>query len=135
MVKYTLKVIVEGSDNLEGEILVFNHPISFLGDFDPKTGEVKDPNSPHHGKTVKEKIIAIPAGRGSTVGSYIIYAMAKNGTAPKAILAGKAEPIIITGAVISNLPLAEGLPKEFFRHPRTIKGVYNAKTGELNTEE
>jgi len=133
--KYRLNTIVENRETIEAEIIVFDHPISFLGDLDPETGIVKDPASPHHGLRVTGKMMAFPAGRGSTVGSYIIYAMAENGTAPRALLMGKAEPIVITGAVISEIPLADGLPKKFFQTPRIVKGVYNAETGELTVIE
>lgn len=49
----------------------------------------------------------IPGGKGSTVGSYVIFQMKKNGTAPKAIICLKAEPIIATGAIMSDIPMVD----------------------------
>lgn len=95
--------------NVEGELLVSEQTISFLGGVNPETGEIIDPNHDLKGQSVKDKILFIPGGKGSTVGSYVIYQMKKNNTAPKAIICLKAEPIIATGAIMSNIPMVDSL--------------------------
>ncbi len=92
-----------------GELLVSNKTISFLGGVNPETGEVIDPNHDLKGQSIKDKVLFIPGGKGSTVGSYVIYQMKKNNTAPKAIICLKAEPIIATGAIMSNIPMVDSL--------------------------
>lgn len=92
---------------VKGEIIKTRDPISFLGGVDPKTGMVIDPEHNLHGKKITEKILVIPSGKGSTVGSYVIFQMAKNKTAPKAIISIKAEPIIATGAIMAGIPLVD----------------------------
>ena len=89
------------------ELIVSSEPISFLGGVDPETGEVIDPNHELKGEIIKDKILFIPGGKGSTVGSYVIFQMKKNNTAPKAIICIKAEPIIVTGAIMSNIPMVD----------------------------
>ncbi|MCS7116281.1 MAG: DUF126 domain-containing protein [Nitrososphaerota archaeon] len=91
----------------EGVSLVSNAPISFLGDVDPKTGLIVNKNHPLYGKSIEGKVLIFPTGRGSTVGSYILYQLSKNGKAPKAIIMKEAEPIIAVGAIISNIPLVD----------------------------
>lgn len=91
----------------QGELIVSSEPISFLGGVDPETGEVIDPNHELKGEIIKDKILFIPGGKGSTVGSYVIFQMNKNNTAPKAIICIKAEPIIVTGAIMSNIPMVD----------------------------
>ena len=91
----------------QGELIVSSEPISFLGGVDPETGEVIDPNHELKGEIIKDKIVFIPGGKGSTVGSYVIFQMKKNNTAPKAIICIKAEPIIVTGAIMSNIPMVD----------------------------
>jgi hypothetical protein len=91
----------------QGELIVSSEPISFLGGVDPETGEVIDPNHELKGEIIKDKILFIPGGKGSTVGSYVIFQMKKNNTAPKAIICIKAEPIIVTGAIMSNIPMVD----------------------------
>ena len=91
----------------QGELIVSSEPISFLGGVDPETGEVIDPNHELKGEIIKDKILFIPSGKGSTVGSYVILKKKKNNTAPKAIICIKAEPIIVTGAIMSNIPMVD----------------------------
>ncbi|MCD6557546.1 MAG: DUF126 domain-containing protein [Candidatus Aenigmarchaeota archaeon] len=95
----------------EGEALVSRHAISFLGDVDPKTGNIINRGSDVFGQCIADKIFIFPNGRGSTVGSYVIYQLKKNGTAPKAILNIESEPIVAVGAIISGIPLMDKLEK------------------------
>lgn len=93
----------------EGEILISKNPISFLGGVDPKTGIVDDKESSIYGKCVKDKILVFPYGKGSTVGSYVILQLKKNGVAPKGMINLKSETIISVGAIISRIPLVDML--------------------------
>ena len=68
---------------------------------------VIDPNHDLNGQTIKDKVLFIPGGKGSTVGSYVIFQMMKNNTAPKAIICLNAEPIIATGAIMSDIPMVD----------------------------
>ena len=61
----------------EGELIVSNEAISFLGGVDPETGVVIDPNHELKGQSIKDKVLFIPGGKGSTVGSYVIFQMMK----------------------------------------------------------
>ncbi|MBE2899904.1 hypothetical protein DNK57_03595 [Methanothermobacter thermautotrophicus] len=90
-----------------GPLLVSDEPLSFLGGVDPSTGEVIDRKHPLHGRSMRGKVILIPGGKGSTVGSYVIYQMARNGTAPAAIICLNAEPIIATGAIMAGIPMVD----------------------------
>ena len=98
--------IVKGK--AKGELIVSSEPISFLGGVNPDTGEIIDPNHELKGKIIKDKVLFIPGGKGSTVGSYVIFQMKKNNTSPKAIICLNAEPIIVTGAIISDIPMVDG---------------------------
>ncbi len=91
----------------EGEALVTTQPISFLGSVDPKTGNVIEKGHELAGKSMKGKVLVFPGGKGSTVGSYVIYQLKKNGTAPCAMINIRTEPIVAVGAIISNIPLVD----------------------------
>jgi len=93
----------------EGELIVSRKPLSFLGGVDPETGIVTDAESDIRGESIAGKILAFPRGKGSTVGSYVIYALRKNGKAPKAIIVGEAETIVATGAIIAGIPMVDGI--------------------------
>ncbi len=103
----TGRILVKGI--AEGDAIVSRKRISFLGDIDPATGEVTDRNSDIHGENISGKILIFPGGKGSTVGSYVILRMKKNGTAPLAIINDVSEPIIAVGAVIAEIPLMDSL--------------------------
>ena len=91
----------------KGELIVSSEPISFLGGVNPENGEVIDPNHELKGQSIKDKVLFIPGGKGSTVGYYVIFQMMKNNTAPKAIICLNAEPIIATGAIMSDIPMVD----------------------------
>ncbi|MGB9854505.1 MAG: DUF126 domain-containing protein [Candidatus Bathyarchaeales archaeon] len=97
--------IVEGF--CKAEALVSTKPISFLGDIDPKTGKVIGKNIDIYGECVADKVLCFPHGHGSTVGSYVLYTLAKNKLAPKAIVNEKADPVIVVGAVIADIPMID----------------------------
>jgi predicted aconitase with swiveling domain len=90
-----------------GEALMSDEPIGFLGGVDPATGEVIDPEHPLKGKCISGKVLVFPNGKGSTVGSYVMLQLAKNGKAPAAIINVSAEPIITVGAIISKIPMVD----------------------------
>jgi predicted aconitase with swiveling domain len=95
-----------------GEALVSCQPISFLGGVDPKTGEIVEKNHNLYGKNVAGRVLVFPGGKGSTVGSYIIYALKKYGTNPTAMVNVLTEPIIATGCVIAEIPLVDRLDND-----------------------
>jgi predicted aconitase with swiveling domain len=66
-----------------------------------------DPHHELYGRKISGKILVMPSGKGSTVGSYVIYQMHKNNTAPLAIIALEAEPIIATGAIMAGISMVD----------------------------
>lgn len=90
-----------------GEVILAQDPLSFLGGVNPEKGTIIDSGHDLYGKNISGKILIIPAGKGSTVGSYVIFQMTKNKTAPLAIISLKAEPIIATGAIMAGIPMVD----------------------------
>lgn len=111
----------------EGEVLKSTSPISFLGGVDPKTGIVMDKNSNVFGKSIKDKVFVFPMGKGSTVGSYVIYQLKKNGAAPLAIINKEAETIVSVGAIISDIPMIDKIEIETLEEGKKVK--VNGDTG------
>lgn len=103
----------------QGQALVTTRPISFLGSVDPKTGVVIEKGHELEGKSIKGKILVFPGGKGSTVGSYVIYQLKKNGVSPGAMINIKAEPIVAVGAIISDIPLVDRIEKDPVKTIRT----------------
>jgi len=95
-----------------GEALVTTEPISFLGNVSPDTGMVVDPEHELYGQCIAGKVLIFPGGKGSTVGSYVIYQLKKRGLAPVAMINIRSEPIVAVGAVISGIPLVDRVPED-----------------------
>jgi len=90
-----------------GEAIVSRSPIGFYGGIDPKTGIVIEKGHELEGKSVKDKILVFPQGKGSTVGSYVIYGLKKNGVAPAAIVNQETETIVATGVILAGIPCVD----------------------------
>jgi len=99
------RVIYEGK--AEGMALVSSSPMSFYGGVNPDTGEIVERESELRAQSVKNKVLVFPHGKGSTVGSYVLYRLAKNGVGPSAIVNSKCETIVAVGAIISEIPCVD----------------------------
>jgi predicted aconitase with swiveling domain len=91
----------------QGRALVSREPVSFLGGVDPETGTVVEQGHGLHGTCITGRVFVFPTGKGSTVGSYTLYRMARSGTAPAAILNAESEAIVAVGAIISDIPMVD----------------------------
>ena len=93
----------------KGEAIVSKEPVGFYGGIDPKTGVVIEKGHELEGKSVKDKILVFPQGKGSTVGSYVIYGLKKNGMAPVAIINKETETIVAAGVILAGIPCVDGI--------------------------
>lgn len=99
------RVIKAGS--AEGLALVSPEPIGFLGGIDPETGVVVEGGHALEGQCVAGRVLVFPTGKGSTVGSYTLYWMARVGTAPAAIVNARSEAIVAVGAIMAGIPMVD----------------------------
>ncbi len=105
----------------EGEAIVSREPIGFYGGIDAKTGIVIEKGHELEGKCVKDKILVFPCGKGSTVGSYVIYGLKMNGVAPKAIINEETETIVATGVILAGIPCIDKIDIENIKTGDTMK--------------
>ena len=112
----------------EGEALTTTQPISFYGGVDPNTGEVIEKGHELQGKTVKGKVFVFPNGKGSTVGSYTLYRMKKNGTAPAGIVNRECETVVAVGAIISEIPCVDSVDISQIKTGDTVRIENNVIT-------
>ena len=111
---------------VKGETIVTEEGISFYGGVDPDTGVVAEVGHPLEGKSIAGKILVFPQGKGSTVGSYILYRLKKNGKAPLAIINKECETIVAVGAIISEIPCIDKID---------ISKIENGKQVEVDAEK
>ena len=114
-----------------GPLLVSPAPISFLSGVDPATGIIVEKGHPLNGRSIAGSVIAFPYGKGSTVGSYVLYALRRNGHAPAAIINAEAEAIIATGAIISNIPMIDRTEVPLGRMKDGVCVTVDGDTGEM----
>ena len=122
-----LKGRVINPGKAEGIALVSPEPIGFYGGIDMKTGRVIEKNHPLEGESVKNKILVFPCGKGSTVGSYVIYGLKKNGVAPKAIINKETETIVATGVILAGIPCVDQIEIEKIKNGDKL--IVNAENG------
>ncbi|NYZ79633.1 DUF126 domain-containing protein [Candidatus Micrarchaeota archaeon] len=91
----------------DAEAIVSRSPIGFYGGIDAKTGLVIEKDHELEGKSVVGKVLVFPNGKGSTVGSYVIYGLKKNGVSPAAIINADCETIVATGVILADVPCVD----------------------------
>ena len=115
----------------EAEALVSREPIGFYGGIDPKTGVFIEKGHELEGKSVTGKILVFPKGKGSTVGSYVIYGLATNKVGPAAIVNQETETIVATGVILAGVPCVDGIPTEKIRTGDRLRVDATAGTVEV----
>ena len=105
--------------NAKGVAMVSHEPIGFYGGVDIKTGTVIEKNHELEGENIKNRILVFPCGKGSTVGSYVIYGLKKNNVAPAAIVNSETETIVATGVILAGIPSVDQID------------IKNIKTGDI----
>lgn len=90
-----------------GPVLFTGEPLLIYGGLDTRTGIVVERGHPLEGTSVRGRVLVFPMAKGSTVGSYTLLQLAKNGLAPAAIINAFCEPIVATGAIMSRIPCVD----------------------------
>ena len=111
------RVINGGSAS--GEAIVLDTPFSFIGDFDPDTGKVTIPGHPLFGKSLANKILVCPTGKGGTIAPFIAYEGWEKGNTPAAILCRKVDPVLCESALAINIPLVDSFEAKSFERITT----------------
>lgn len=117
-----------------GEILVSPAPISFLSGVNPDTGVIVERGHPLEGESITGRVLVFSHGKGSTVGSYVLYALRRNGKAPAAIINTRADPIIAVGAIIGNIPLVDQPDVSILRFRTGTPATVDGTSGEIEYE-
>jgi len=104
-----------------GEALVTSQGVSFFGGVDTQTGIVTEKGHELEGQSISGKILVFPQGKGSTVGSYALYRMKKQATAPLALVNKECETIVAVGAIISEIPCVDKIDISQIKTGQKIK--------------
>ena len=105
MVRLKARVIFDG--NVSGEILFTDKPLLIYTGIDTATGKIVERGHPLNGTSVSGRVLVFPEAKGSTVGSWTLLQLKKNGVAPLAIVNQLCEPIVATGAIMARIPCVD----------------------------
>ena len=108
MKEFTLDAncVVEGI--VEGEALVTQDCISFMGTVNPNTGYIIERKHDIEGECIKDKILVFPSAKGSTGGAYMLYEAASNHVGPKAIINRTIDSVVVIGCIVADIPMVVG---------------------------
>jgi predicted aconitase with swiveling domain len=101
----------------EGRVLKLPS-LSLWGGIDPASGKLSDPALPHRGESVSGRVLMIAEPVGSSSSSAVLLELLHAGTAPAAIVLGRADAIVGLGILVARemgwatIPLAEMAPSE-----------------------
>ena len=100
---------------VEGEVLISKDDMCYYL-VDPGTGNVIEKGHDIEGKSVANKILVFPGGKGSSVvqadGLFQLL-MKKN--APKAMIVKNAETVLVTSAIIMEIPMVDKVDENFYK--------------------
>ena len=107
----TTKIILKANrkfgPELEGEALVSREPIHFTLDVASETGIIMGAKHDLYGKSITDKILVMPSAKGGVQSAMSIAELLKNGFGPKALLYDRTNPIMVQGAIMTNIPIMD----------------------------
>ncbi|MFC1980862.1 aconitase X swivel domain-containing protein [Chloroflexota bacterium] len=92
-----------------GEALVSNQPFCFSQNVDIRSGVVVEKGNEWEGISIAGKILVFPIGKGSSGTSEFLYQLALCGTQPGGIINLRADPVIVVGAILGDIPMVDRL--------------------------
>ena len=103
---------------VDGEVMVSKDSVCFYL-VEPETGVVVEKNHDIEGKSIAGKILVMPSGKGSSVVQADgLFKLAKNDRAPKAMIIEHADTVLVTGAIIMEIPMVHKVEAKFYKTVR-----------------
>ena len=112
-----------------GKALVSQMGISFYGGVDPETGMVTEDGHDLQGQSITGVVLVFPSGKGSTVGSYVLYRLKKNNIAPLAVINAACETITAVGCIIAEIPCIDQVKLDKIKTGMTLQ--IDAENGQI----
>jgi uncharacterized protein len=104
----TIKVERAFGEPVEGEALVSAEGFSPRYDLDRWSGLITKPGHKLEGENIRDKILFFPSAKGGIAAGWAFYDIRHKGIAPKALIFGVTNPVMVQGAVFANIPITEG---------------------------
>lgn len=119
----TIKVHRAWGNQVTGKALVMREGFSPRYDLDRWTGIISRIGHSAEGESIQDKILIIPTTKGGVAGGWAFYDLLKKGIAPKALIFGKLNPVMVQGAVLARMPIMEGWDQNLLQLVKTGDSV------------
>lgn len=114
----TGKIAVRGK--VKGKALVTQIPLTFMGGVDTESGTFNEfLYAELKGFSMAGRILVFPFGKGSTGDSIRLWRCVQNDVGPIGIINIVADPILVQGAIIANIPMVYDLRETIFDFIKT----------------
>ncbi|HHY01139.1 MAG TPA: DUF126 domain-containing protein [Methanothermobacter sp.] len=113
--KYIMKCrkVVEGK--VSGEAIVTREAINFY-QVNPETGTIIEEGHELNGEKIGGKILVFPGDKGSSVVQLDgLFQMAQKGNKPKGMIVKNLSTVLVSNAIIMEIPLVDSVDEEFYR--------------------
>lgn len=103
----------------EAEVLISKDPINFYI-VKPETGILFEKGHDLEGKSIADKILVFPSDKGSSVVQMdSLYQMNKHGNMPKGLIIEHASTVLVSAAIVMEIPLITDLDNDFYDKIKT----------------
>ena len=93
---------------VEGEALVMREGFSPRYDLDRISGVISRIGHSVEGLSVRDRILVIPTVKGGVAAGWAFFDLLHKGIAPKGLVFGRLNPVMVQGAVLAKMPITEG---------------------------
>ena len=97
---------------VEGEAVVSEEGFSPRYDLDRWSGVITKPGHKLEGINIRDKILFFPTAKGGIAAGWAFHDIKSKGIAPKALVFGVTNPVMVQGAVFANLTITEGWSRD-----------------------
>ena len=116
-VSWKCRKIAEGK--AEGEAIISADAICFYL-VQPETGVVVEKHHSLEGQSIAGKILVMPSGKGSSVVQADgLYKLMKHNKAPKGMIVEFPDPVLVSGAIVMEIPTVMKVEKKFYEAIRS----------------
>lgn len=118
----TIRVTRAYGRAVEGEAVVSGEGFSPRYDLDRWSGIITKPGHELEGLNIRDKVLFFPTAKGGVAAGWAFHDILSKGFAPKALIFGVTNPVMVQGAVFAGVTITEG----WSRDPRSC-----LRTGDL----
>ncbi|MCG8156767.1 DUF126 domain-containing protein [Brenneria goodwinii] len=93
---------------VEGEALISAEGFSPRYDLDRWSGVISRPGHALEGMNIRDKILFFPSAKGGIAAGWAFYDIKAKGFAPRALIFGVTNPVMVQGAIFADITITEG---------------------------